>query len=88
MRRLIKSVKLFFIGALGSENGREKLLKRAHYKELDLITLILSEEIGIPNPLYYHTVELLPYLSNSLKSFRESEKESSIWRVLSETGEP
>ncbi len=88
MRRWIGNLKLFFEGALGLEPAREKLLKGAHYRDFDLLTLILSDEIGIPNPLYYHTVELLPYLWAQAQAWRESEKSSILWRVLSESGEP
>jgi len=88
VRRFLNSLGLFFVGALGTENATDKLLKKARYLDFDLLTLILSDEIGIPNPLYYHTVELLPYLSGELEAWRESEKASILWRVLSETGEP
>jgi len=88
VKRWLSNLKLFFEGALGTENATDKLVKRAHYLDFDLLTLILSDEVGIPNPLYYHAVELLPYLSCQLEAWRESEKDSILWRVLGETGEP
>ena len=88
MKEWLNNLKLFFIGALGTENATDKLKKRARYTDFDIIMLILSDEVGIPNPLYYHTVELLPHLASSVEAWRLSEKGSSLWRALSELGEP
>jgi len=88
VKGFLRNVRLFFIGALGFDNATDKLRKKALYTDLDLLTLILSDEIGIPNPLYYHTVELLPYLSSEVEAWRESERASILWRVLGEIGEP
>ncbi|ADU96534.1 hypothetical protein [Thermovibrio ammonificans] len=87
MRKFLNGVKLFFKGAV-AEGATEKLEKRAHYLNLDLLSVVLSHELGIPNPLFYHTVELLPYLAPQLEVWRRSEKETILGRALGECGEP
>jgi predicted RNA-binding protein YlxR (DUF448 family) len=84
---LFRWLQLFFEGAT-LHCATEKLQKRAYYLNQDLITLILSDQIGIPNPLYYHSVELLPYLWKEVESWKRAEKKSALGRALSEFGEP
>jgi len=87
VKKFLKDLKLFFYGAL-FDGADERLKRKAHYINLDLLSVILSDEIGIPNPLYYHTVELLPYLASELPSWRVMESSSLLWRALGEFGEP
>jgi hypothetical protein len=87
VRKFLENLKLFFYGAL-FKGSTEKLEARAAALNEDLLTIILSDRVGIPNPLYYHTVELLPYLHRELHSWRNTSKESILGRAFGEVGEP
>lgn len=48
------------------------LLEREAYEEQDLYTLILfSDLLGIPNPISYYTIELLPYMSEDMENWEK-----------------
>ncbi len=86
---MLKALKLFLKGAL-LDQSTEKV--EAKSKELNdrLLLLILSHKLGIPNPFFYHCVELLPYFSENLKGLerRILDRKSLISRLTGEIGEP
>ena len=80
-------LKLFLKGALEA-SAFDKLESRAKSLDEDLVTVVMCELLGIPNPVFYYTVELLPYLGKELESWRKSEKGTALSRALKELGEP
>lgn len=89
MKGWLRAVKLFFKGAV-SDSATDKLEYRAAVLDDTLLTVILSERLGIPNPMAYYTVELLPYLGNEIPNWerRMADRESVLSRVMGEVGEP
>ena len=88
MKRLVDFVRLFFKGALG--DPFEKVEYRERVLNDQLLTVIFSDRLGIPNPMYYYLVELLPYLGEEIEGWevRMSNRKTVIDRILRELGEP
>lgn len=86
---MFEALKLFFKGAL-LDQSTEKIEARAKELNNRLLILILSHKLGIPNLLFYHTVEILPYLCENLKGLerRILDRKSLISRLTGEIGEP
>ncbi len=89
MKEWLKAVKLFFRGAV-SDSATDKLEYKAAVLNDTFLTVVLSERLGIPNPMAYYTAELLPYIGNDLPGWerRMADRESVISRVMGEVGEP
>jgi len=81
--------RLFFKGAL-SDLATEKLQAKAKNLNDDFLLLILSERMGIPNPMYYYLVELFPYVAKDMKGWnvRMKDTKTILNRVFGELGEP
>ncbi len=46
------------------------LLEKEAYEQQDLYTLLLfSDLLGIPNPVSYYTLELLPYIAEDMEDW-------------------
>jgi len=88
VKRLVKFLKLFFKGAVG--DPFEKVEYMEGILNDQLLTVILSERLGIPNPMYYYLVELLPYLGEEIPNWevRSSNRKTILDRALKEFGEP
>lgn len=86
---LLNSIKLFFKGAL-IDSATDKLEVTAEELNDALLTVILSERIGVPDPMYYYLVETLPYLANDMEGWnrRMADRKSVIAKVTGEVGEP
>ena len=89
MRELFKTLKLFFKGAV-LDSATDKLEYRAKVLNDNLLTIILSHRLGIPNPMYYYLAELLPYIAVEIKGWerRMADRKSVISRTFGEVGEP
>ena len=89
MKGWLKAVELFFRGAI-SDSATDKLEYKAAVLDDTFLTVVLSERLGIPNPMAYYTVELLPYIGNEIPGWerRMADRESVISRVMGEVGEP
>ena len=87
--KFLKSLKLFFKGAL-LDSSTDKLEATAKSLNDDLLTVVLSERLGMPNPMYYYMVEILPYVAEDLEGWnrRMADRKSVISRVVGEIGEP
>ena len=87
--KFLKSLKLFFKGAL-VDSSTDKLEAKAKSLNDNLLTVVLSERLGMPNPMYYYMVEILPYIAEDLEGWnrRMADRKSVIGRVLGEIGEP
>lgn len=87
--KFLKSLKLFFKGAL-VDSSTDKLEAKAKSLNDNLLTVVLSERLGMPNPMYYYMVEILPYIAEDLEGWnrRMADRKSVISRVLGEIGEP
>ncbi len=85
----LEFLKLFFKGAV-LDSSTDKLRARANVLDDALMTVIFSEAIGVPNPLFYYLIELLPYIYQDLEGWnrRLEDRSSIISRVLGEFGEP
>lgn len=87
--KFLKSLKLFFKGVL-VDSSTDKLEAKAKSLNDNLLTVVLSERLGMPNPMYYYMVEILPYIAEDLEGWnrRMADRKSVISRVLGEIGEP
>jgi len=87
--KLVEFLKLFLKGAI-ADNATDKIDSVAKTTEDIFLTLIFSEKIGIPNPLYYYYVELIPYLAEEIKAWeiRISNRKTILGRAIEESGEP
>ncbi len=87
--KFLKSLKLFFKGAV-VDSSTDKLEAKAKSLNDNLLTVVLSERLGIPNPMYYYMVEILPYIAGDLEGWnrRMADRKSVISRVVGEIGEP
>ncbi|GAB6076908.1 hypothetical protein [Desulfurobacterium crinifex] len=87
--KFLKSLKFFFKGAL-VDSSTDKLEAKAKSLNDNLLTVVLSERLGMPNPMYYYMVEILPYIAEDLEGWnrRMADRKSVISRVLGEIGEP
>ncbi|ADY73661.1 hypothetical protein Dester_1023 [Desulfurobacterium thermolithotrophum DSM 11699] len=88
-KNLLDKFKLFFKGAF-VDSSTDKLEVKARNINDNLLTVVLSERLGIPNPMYYYTIEILPYIAKDLKGWnrRMAEKKSIISSAIGEIGEP
>ena len=89
MKRLLDSLLLFFEGAVLSSSV-DKLSARANALNDSLLLIVLSDRIGIPNPMFYYLVELLPYLAEDARrwSVRMESRKTVLSYLLGEIGEP
>ena len=87
--KFLKSLKLFFKGAL-LDSSTDKLEATARSLNDNLLTVVLSERLGMPNPMYYYMVEILPYIAEDFEGWnrRMADRKSIISRVVGEIGEP
>ncbi len=85
----LEFLKLFLKGAL-LDSSVDKLRARAAALDDALMMVIFSEVVGIPNPLFYYFVELLPYVYRDFEGWsrRLKDKRSVISRAIGEFGEP
>ncbi|MEO2068057.1 MAG: hypothetical protein ABGX27_00905 [Desulfurobacteriaceae bacterium] len=89
MKDWLNFFKLFFKGTF-SDLATEKLQAKAKNLNDDFLLLILSERIGIPNPMYYYLVEILPYVAKDMKGWnvRMKDTKTILNRIFGELGEP
>ncbi|TCK06556.1 hypothetical protein [Phorcysia thermohydrogeniphila] len=89
MKEFLKNLKLFFKGAL-LDSATDKLEYKAKVLNDNLLTVVLSHRLGIPNPVHYYLVELLPHIAVEIKGWerRMADRKSVISRALGEVGEP
>ncbi len=87
--KFLKSLKLFFKGAV-VDSSTDKLEAKAKSLNDNLLTVVLSERLGIPNPMYYYMVEILPYIAGDLEGWnrRMADRKSVISKFAGEIGEP
>ncbi len=85
----LEFLKLFFKGAV-VDASTEKLEFKASLINDQFLTIILSDRLGIPNPLYYHTVELLPYFAENISRWEReiADRERFFSKLAGEFGEP
>ena len=88
MKKLFEFLKLFFKGAVGDPFERIEYMEGILNDQL--LTVVLSERLGIPNSMYYYLVELLPYLAEEIQGWevRSSNRKTVLDRALREFGEP
>jgi len=63
----LSDLKLFFHGAFDLKNKSTAIIKKEAEDELDnFLLLCFSDLLGIPNPISYYTLEVLPYVAEEL----------------------
>ncbi len=83
------ALKLFFKGAV-VDNSHEVITAAANMMKDNFMIVIFSDFLGIPNPLSYYTIELIPYFGNDLPGWemRMSDRKSVLAKAMGEIGEP
>jgi len=89
VKNFLRTVKLFFRGAV-LDSAVDKIEYKAKVLNDNLLTVVLSHRLGIPNPVHYYLVELLPHIAVEVKGWerRMADRKSVISRALGEVGEP
>ncbi len=87
--RFLKDLKLFFRGAM-VDTSTQVIEASANMMQDNFLIVIFSDFLGIPNPLSYYTIELIPYFGNDLKGWemRMSDRKSVLAKAMGEIGEP
>lgn len=73
--KIIKSIEKFLVNVKDFAYGffiesAVDLLEKEVYEQEDLYTLLLfSDLLGIPNPVSYYTMELLPYIAEDMANW-------------------
>ncbi len=88
-KRFFNDLKLFFKGAL-VDTSTEVIEAAANMMQDNFMIVIFSDFLGIPNPLSYYTIELIPYFGNELPGWekRMSDRKSVLAKAMGEMGEP
>lgn len=78
---LLDNFRLFFKGALDLRGHSRTILKAEAKDEMDDFLLIcFGEMLGLPIPVGYYTLELMPYLEEELTGWEDRMmKKKSIW---------
>lgn len=77
----LKDLGLFFKGAMDFERKSRGMIENDYNNEIDEFMIIcFSDSLGLPLPINYYTLELLPYLADDLDHWitRMGDKKS-IW---------
>lgn len=68
--KLLEDIKLFFQGAFDLKDRSTGIIKKEANDEMDnFLLLCFSDLLGIPNPINYYTLEILPYVAEDLDSW-------------------
>ncbi len=68
LKEFLKGLKEFLYGFF--IESAVDLLEKEVYEQEDLYTLLLfSDLLGIPNPVSYYTLELLPYIAEDMENW-------------------
>ncbi len=88
-RNFWEIVKLFFKGMI-VDTSYEVIEAAANMEKDNFMIVIFSDFLGIPNPLSYYTIELIPYFGNELPGWelRMSDRKSVLAKAMGEVGEP
>lgn len=81
IKNFLNDMRLFFKGATDFRRKSTAILEKEANDEMDnFILLCFSDNLGIPLPISYYTLELLPYLEEDLErwSVRMMDRKS-IW---------
>ncbi len=68
LRSLKEWIGLFLWGSL-LDKKMAMVRKEAHDKNDELMLLLFGDYLGIPNPLSYYMLELLPYIAEDLPAW-------------------
>ena len=88
-KRFFDDFKLFLKGAL-VDTSTEVIGAAANMMQDNFMIIIFSDFLGIPNPLSYYTIELIPYFGNDLEGWenRMGDRKSVLAKAMGEMGEP
>lgn len=68
MNKIMENIKLFFKGATDYKGKSTAMLEKEANDEMDNFILIcFADNLGIPLPISYYTLELLPYLAEDIE---------------------
>ena len=77
----IKNIGLFFKGATDYKGKAYQLLEAETRMEMDnFLFVCYSDQLGIPLPINYYTLELLPYLLDEMDKWTDRmDGRKSVW---------
>lgn len=77
----LDNLRLFFKGALDFKGQSRSIIRDEANEEMDDFLLIcFGEMLGLPIPVSYYTLELLPYMEEELTGWEDRMmKKKSIW---------
>lgn len=68
--RLKEVIAMFFSGAFDFQDKSRSFMKKEALDEMDnFMILCFGDLLGIPTPVSYYTLELLPYLAEDLEKW-------------------
>jgi hypothetical protein len=81
LKKFISNFALFFKGATDMKGRAYEMMQAEAKSEMDNFILICySDLLGIPLPINYYTLELLPYLVDELSDWdKRMNKRKSVW---------
>lgn len=82
IKKILTNFGLFFKGATDFKGNAFELLKTDAASEMDNFILICySDLLGIPLPINYYTLELLPYLVDEIQDWdKRMDGRKSVWQ--------
>jgi D-alanyl-lipoteichoic acid acyltransferase DltB (MBOAT superfamily) len=81
LKKFITDFGLFFKGATDFKGRAYEMLESETKTEMDNFLLIcFSDQLGMPLPISYYTLELLPYLVDEIEDWdKRMGKRKSVW---------
>lgn len=77
----LENLRLFFKGALDLQGKSTAMIENEALEEMDnFILLIFADSLGLPLPISYYALELLPYMEDELKGWdKRMLDKKSVW---------
>lgn len=81
LKKFISNFSMFFKGATDFKGRAYEMMQAEAKSEMDNFILICySDLLGIPLPINYYTLELLPYLVDEMADWdKRMNKRKSVW---------
>ncbi|TCO68867.1 hypothetical protein [Marinisporobacter balticus] len=81
LEKFLEWMRLFFQGATDFGRKSRNILEKEYSDEMDNFMLIcFADTLGIPLPISYYTLELLPYLAEDMEMWEKRMlNRKSIW---------
>lgn len=81
--QFIRDLGLFFQGALDLKRKSTAIIEKEAKEEMDNLMLIFfADTLGLPLPISYYTLELLPYLEEEFEGWEaRMMQKGSVWEA-------